>query len=175
MLIASPLHLDDASHAEPTGRLSAVFFVLWSMMNTELRDTSEFTFFPLSIEDIPFHYLLRCHLARIFFTPVDRLSYGFDRRSAKSLFRYAEKCFLCRWDLYSDPSTTHFSRCSVMWFAHHDGPSNLCWVSNASRYVSASRRGFSFASFTDKHASALLFASLNGRLWMECLYGYLPR
>lgn len=172
MLIASPLHLDDASHAELTGQLSAVFLFSGRWW-TPSYVTHQNSLFSRCLSRI-FRFIISSPLSSgsHFFTPVDRLSYGFDRRSAKSLFRYAEKCFLCRWDLYSDPLTTHFSRCSVVWFAHHDGPSNLCWVSNASRYVSASRRGFSFASFTDKHASALLFASLNGRLWMEC---HLPR
>lgn len=94
----SALHLDEASHAELTGQLSAVFVfsVLWSMMNTELRDTSEFTFFPLSIEDIPFHYLLPLSSGSHFF---------YNRRPIVVRLRPAkcEKPFPLRREMFSLP------------------------------------------------------------------------
>lgn len=74
------------------------------------------------------------------------------------------RIFFCRWYLWSSPFFPPML-CYVIF------PSNVCRVSHAWGQV----EGFYLPFFTDKHAPALLFASLNGRLWMKCLLRYLLR
>lgn len=129
----------------------------------KLRDTSESHFFAVyhRSEDIPFHYHFGCHLALFFSSR--RLSCNIDRRSAKSLYRYTDFFFVD--GIYG--RVPFFHRCSVMWFSHQ-----MCVEY---RMLEDKSKGFTCLFFTDKHAPALLFASLNGRLWMKCLLRYLLR